>query len=267
MVNADLAAEWLERNVSNRVLRRNRLAEFKRDMLAGNWLDVGDPVRFDTNGDMCDGQHRMMALVNAAVISPSIQFEFLVIRGIQPEHRHVIDTGTRRSAGDQLRIAGHKNHSMLASAAKWCAMFDRKALYASDSSAKSITHAEILDYVNEHPELVNMVNRTASTLRRRIDVPPGYIAAAFYLCHRKNRRDAQDFFERAADGVGLPDKDPVLALRSRLRDLDKTRANLPGEMWLGLLLRAWNARREGRTMRTLPIYKEDAPIPCPTEIK
>jgi hypothetical protein len=262
-VNADIAAEWLTRNVSNRVLRRGRLAEFKRDMLAGNWRDVGDPIRFDTNGDMCDGQHRMFALVNAALVDPSLAFEFLVIRGVQPEDRHVIDTGTRRSAGDQLKIAGYKNHTMLATAAKWCAMVERNALYASDSSSKSITHAEILHYVQEHPDLEEVVSRVANSLRRRIDVPPGYIAAAYYLCAQKDRDEADDFFERAASGVGLPARDPILALRSRLRDLDKSRANLPGEMWLGLLVRAWNARREGRTLRTLPVYKENVPILCP----
>ncbi len=266
-VNAEVAARWLERNVSNRVLRRNRLAEFKRDMLTGNWRDVGDPIRFDTNGDMCDGQHRMIALVNAAAIQPALELEFVVMRGVKTEDRHVIDTGTRRSAGDQLRIAGHKNHTLLAAAAKWCAMWDRKTLYASDSSTKSISHAEILQYVQEHPELETVVNRVSSLLRKHIDIPPGYVAAVYYLCQRIDPAAADDFFERLADGENMSKKDPVMVLRSRLRQLDKSRANLTGEMWLGLLVRAWNARREGREMRTLPVYKDNVAVMCPTELK
>lgn len=262
-VTPALAEEWMLLNVSNRQIRKGRIAEFKRDMLAHNWRAVGDPVRFDTNGEMCDGQHRMIALVAAGKVDPTLSFEWIIVRGVAPEDRHVIDTGTRRSAADQLRIAGHRNPTMLASAAKWCAMWDRNALYASDSSTRSVTHAEIMQYVIDHPDLETVAARVAGSYRRRIDIPPGYIAAVYYLCHRKNKKLADEFFDRVADGVGLMERDPILALRSRLRDLDKSRANLPGEMWMGLLVRTWNARREGRTLRTLPVYKNDTPIPCP----
>jgi hypothetical protein len=263
-VDAAVAQEWLSHNVCNRMKRRSRLAEFKRDMLNNNWRTVGDPIRFDTNGDMCDGQHRMIALGNAALIDPGIEFDFLVIRGIKTADRHVLDTGTRRSAADQLRINGYKNYSTLASAAKWCAMWDRDALYAADFSTRSITHAEILGYVIENPDLEAVVNRVVSRLRLYIDIPPGYIAAAYYLCQRINAKQADEFFERTADGVGLPGRDPILALRRRLHELDKAHAVLRGEQWLGLLARTWNARREGRSMRTLAVYREDIPIACPS---
>lgn len=266
-VDLAIATEWMIRNVSNRPLRRPRLAEYKRDMLAGNWRDVGDPIRFDTNGDMCDGQHRMMALINAAAIDPDVSFLFLVIRGVKPEDRRVIDCGTRRTAGDQLRIAGYRNHSLLAAAAKWAAAFDRKVVNASDFSTRSISHAEILAYVEEHPELVSICTRTTGSLRTKIDIPQGYIATAFFLCHRLDPDAAEEFFARLASGVDLPGRSPILALRSRLRDLEKSRANLPGDQWLGLLLRTWNAWREGRTLRTLPVYKDNIAIPCPDAIK
>lgn len=262
-VTAAVAEEWLELNHSNRTVRKNRVAEFRRDMLANNWRKVGDPIRFDTNGHLIDGQHRLLAVCNAAITNPDIAFDFVVIRGVEPEDRHVIDIGTRRSASDQLKMAGNKNPTMLASAAKWCAMWDRKGFNSNDTANKTISHAEIMTYVNEHPDLEVAVAKVANSWRSKIDIPPGYVAAAYFLCRRRSQAQADEFFSRAADGIGLAGGDPVLALRSRLRDLNRSRANLSGEMWLSLLIRCWNAKRENRTLRSIPLYKGDTPIPCP----
>lgn len=262
MVNATIAAQWLERNVSNRTLRKRKVVEYRRDMLGGAWRDVGDPIRFDTNGMMCDGQHRMHALVQASEDEPGLEFEFLVVRGVQPEDRVVIDTGTKRTAGDQLKMAGFKNHALLAAAAKWCCMWDRQVVYG-DTANRSVTHPEILEYVEKNPSLIEITETVANRMRQNIDMPAGYIVASYFLCSRISEGDAFEFFERLADGAMLSPGDPILALRSRLRDLDRNRANLSGDMWLSLLFRTWNARREQRSLRALPLDRQGVPIPAP----
>jgi hypothetical protein len=261
-VNAALAKEWLEVNVSNRTVRNRKVIEYRRDMLGGKWKDVGDAIRFDTNGDMCDGQHRMMALVEADEEAPGLTFDFLVVRGVQPEDWGVIDTGTKRTAGDQLKMAGYKNHTLLAAAAKWCCMWDRQAVYG-DKANRSVTHPEILEYVEKNPALVSIADTVSTRMRIHIDMPPGYIVASYFLCSRVSEGDAFEFFERLTDGAMLAGGDPILALRSRLRDLDRTRSNLSGDMWLSLVFRTWNARREGRPLRALPLDRQGTPIPAP----
>jgi hypothetical protein len=261
-VNAQMAAAWLELNVSNRAIRKRKIVEYRRDMLGGKWCDVGDPIRFDTNGNMCDGQHRMMALVQADEAQPGIELEFLIVRGVQPEDRAVIDTGTKRTAGDQLKMAGFKHPALLASAAKWCCLWDRAAIYG-DAANKSVTHPEIVEYVEKNPSLQEIADAVNNRMKNHIDMPPGYILTAYFLCSRIDEADAFEFFERLTDGAMLAGGDPILALRSRLRDLDRTRSNLSGDMWLSLVFRAWNARREGRTMRVLPLDRAGKPIPAP----
>lgn len=262
MVNAETATRWLEVNVSNRTIRKRKIVEYRRDMLGGNWRDVGDPVRFDTDENMCDGQHRMMALIQADEVQPGIELEFLVVRGVQSEDRAVIDTGTKRTAGDQLKMAGYQHPALLASAAKWCCMWDRQAVYG-DLANRSVTHAEILEYVEQNPSLLEIAAAVNNRMKTHIDMPPGYIVTAYFLCSRLDEADAFEFFERLTDGAMLAGGDPILALRSRLRDLDRNRANLSGEMWLSLVFRAWNARREGRSMRVLPLDRQGKPIPAP----
>jgi hypothetical protein len=261
-VDPGLAEEWLDHNDNNRTIRDRKVAAFKRDLLAGNWRNIGDPIRFDTNGKLVDGQHRLMALIHAnQESSEQITMPLLVIRNVLPEDQVVMDTGTPRSAGDQLRMAGYKNYALLAVTAKWLIFWERKALYA-DANIKNVTHAEIMDWVTEHPDVHDAVD-LISHLRSGIDMPPGYVSAAYYILKEINEDDADDFFHRLSDGIGLDGGDPVLALRNRLRDLKFNRSQLSGEQWLSLLMRAWNARRDGTVIRKLAIHRAGEPITCP----
>jgi hypothetical protein len=261
-VGSDLAQSWLERNHANRSMRRRKVLEFRRDMISGNWREIGDAIRFDTSDRLIDGQHRLQALVEADTEMPGLALPFLVVRGVAPEDRMVIDTGTRRSAADQLRIAGYTNYTLLSAAAKWCLLYDRRILYA-EASMKSVTHAEILDYVTTHPDLQDICAIVGARMVKKIDMPAGYIATSYYLCSRMHRKQADDFFDQAASGVNLSAGDPVLALRNRLHDLARNRANLSGDMWLSLAFRAWNARRKGVSLRSLPVDKGGVGIPAP----
>ncbi len=261
-VDADLATEWLAKNTNNRPVRKRRVIEFRRDMLAGNWRDVGDPLRFNVDGEMIDGQHRLEAIVLASKVMPDIKVPLVVVRGVKNEDHVVIDTGTRRTASDQLRIAGYQNYAILGAAAKWCLLFDRKALYA-DAMLKSVTHAEIMQYVEDNPDLQDIANEVGRTIGKKCDMPNGYIACGYYLCWRINKGEADEFFGRFADGIGLYEGDPILALRNRLAENRRNHGNLSGAMYLSLLLRAWNAKRENRSLKSLPLERGGQAIPAP----
>ncbi len=261
-VDAQTAAQWLELNVSNRAIRQRKVVEYRRDMLAGEWRSVGETIKFDTAGKLCDGQHRLLALVAAASGRPGFKLELSVARGIRPEDRVVIDTGSKRTAGDQLKMSGYRNSALLAAAAKWCLMVDRKTMYA-DGALKSLTHPEILAYIEENPELVRICEVVANRLRSHIDIPPGYVAATYFLCSRLDPDEAEEFFDRLADGVNMELHDPIMALRRRLQRLTKAKAHLTSEAWLSLLFRTWNARRTGRSLQSIPVDKDGVTVRTP----
>jgi len=85
--------------------------EYVSAMIEGEWLYNGEAIKFDRDGRLVDGQHRLEAVVKA-----NKPIAFLVIRGLDPEVFKTIDTGKKRSAGDVLAIKGVKNPNAVGAA-------------------------------------------------------------------------------------------------------------------------------------------------------
>lgn len=74
------------------------------------------------------------------------------------------------------------------------------------------------------------------------------------------------FWTSAADKVGLPAGDPVIALTNRFAEARRNREHLMKRTLLSLTYRAWNARRAGKTMRFIRVNSPAGglvPIPDP----
>lgn len=271
-VNAAIAQEWLNFNMVNRTIRKRKLALMVADMKEGRWRPVGDPLRFDTTGALCDGQHRLTALIEVAKLKPDVEFTFIIIRGLDPGDRKVIDTGSNRTPGDQLKIKGYRNHTVLAHAAKWSIFWDNNQ-FGVDPSARALSHSQIVDYVEAHPRLEECVARVINTWAKGIDMPSGYSSLAYYILSDLDPGAAEDFFERLSAGYNLEKDSALLRLRNKLIDLRRSRTTLEGEEWLSMFFRAWNAHRLNKPLRALPYDRPVAgnpdlreAIPCPQPI-
>lgn len=256
LVDPPTAERWLGRNTKNRRIRPRVVAAYAQDMARGDWQITGEAIKFSDSGVLLDGQHRLMAVIESGVTIP-----MFVVRGLQPEAQDVMDTGSRRVASDALSLAGHENSQLLAASAKWCLLYDAGRLY-TDRRTRDASHSEILEYVTDNEELLAAV-RFASGVKKHVDLQPSILATAMYLTLRVDRGDSLQFFSRVADGVGLTEGSPVLALRSRLRQIKNDRARIEPEALLSMVIRAWNAWREGRRMASVPIYRGKSSIRCP----
>ncbi len=255
-VDPDTARRWLGYNVKNRKITSSTWTRYARDMAAGNWQFTGEPIKFDTNGNLIDGQHRLLAIIDSGttVLLP-------VVRGLQSRSQDVMDTGRKRSAADMLAMHGRENVSLLAAAAKWAILFDREQLYV-DRKLRHVTHADILEYTQDNAVLREAIT-CADTVRKQIDMRPSLLAASIYLTSRVDADASHEFYGRLADGVGLEEGSPILALRSRLRQIKDNRAGVEPEAILSLNLRAWNAWRDSRRLTAIPLYRGQASIRCP----
>lgn len=108
----ELAREWLEtmpeyqRSVSAVVV-----AEYAKDMCDGRWVEgTGDAFRFNKQGQMIDGQHRCLA-----VIESGVSIMVTIIEGLDDEVYLVLDKGRKRTAADSI---GGKNANVRAAIAK-----------------------------------------------------------------------------------------------------------------------------------------------------
>ena len=64
-VTPHLASKWLQKNSCNRPLSQNTVYRYADAILSGEWKLNGDTIRFDSNGTLIDGQHRLHACVKA----------------------------------------------------------------------------------------------------------------------------------------------------------------------------------------------------------
>lgn len=87
------AAEWLTLNRRNRRARTLLVSKYAADMAAGQWRMAGEPIKFDTSGNLLDGQHRL-----SAVMLSGATVTMLVVRGLPPESQAVMDSGSARTA-------------------------------------------------------------------------------------------------------------------------------------------------------------------------
>lgn len=255
-VTPETASRWLtERNTRNRRRRVKVVDQYARDMTSGNWQMTGEAIKFDAEGTLLDGQHRL-----AAIIKSGVTLTLLVIRNVSPDAQHVMDTGSKRLAADQLSITGHKNTAIVAAAAKIAINLE-----AGRGDRFSVTHSEIAEWVTDNPG-VHAAAAIATAVARKLDIAPATLAYAHLRLAAIDPFDATRFWNDASEKAGLRKNDPVIALSNRFAEARRRNENLSRTVQLGLIYRAWNARRRGETLSVLRLTANGHPIAVPEPI-
>lgn len=181
-ITPDIARSWLDTNQNNRRINKRFVSQFVQDMKSGNWQITGDAIRFDSNGTLIDGQHRLRACIEAGASFPSY-----VMYGLDPSSKEVIDTGKARSARDVLSMRGLTNSGAIATALKIIVI--EKSGGAGE--AKGLTHTVITETLEKHPALPLWVP-VPGTFPNGISVPlVGYVAYVNgHLLNHKSRAHA-----------------------------------------------------------------------------
>lgn len=256
-VTPDMAKRWLQANKSNRNLRRPIVDRYARDMLAGNWELTGEAIKFAIDGGLLDGQHRLSAIVKSRVTVP-----MHVARGIDRAAQRVMDSGAARTAADAFGIAKVPNATTVAAAARLGLSFDAGH---SDLSTGSWSHAEIHEWVEANHD-VHRAADIARVVARKTDITPAVVAFAYMHHARIDLEAAAQFWVAAADKVGLAAGDPVIAMTNRFAEARRNREQLTRNAALSIIHRAWNARRQGKSLRHIRLNSPAGglvPIPEP----
>jgi hypothetical protein len=244
----ELAKEFMAKNVSNRPLRPIYVEVLSKAILNGEWMLTGDPIRFDWNGHLFDGQHRCQAVIATGVAIPTY-----VASGFDPKTQEVVDSGVKRSLGDTLHLRGEKSHNHLAAAINLMWRWDNS--YIVNNQRNNPTRGQALAYLDEHPELRDAV-RAASRLHGKIDISNTVIAACWYRFNQIDSDDCRDFWEATTTGFHLdqsparPDSAPYALARYADRTM-RGRHRTPSFVMHGVVVKAWNAYREGRSVKFL----------------
>lgn len=242
VVTPAVAKRWLARNVRNRRVGQADVDKYARDMTAGKWQITGEAIKFDTNGALSDGQHRLQAVIKSGVSVP-----MLIVRGVAPGAQEVMDSGRKRSVSDSLTLNGIKNSSILQAAAR-TALKEPAAGFVSESERRQVpSNSEVIDFVNDHPE-IHRAAEMASMFYPAFDCPPSILTLAWMRLAIIDMEAAAVFFHSIANMQTAGPGDPRLALIRRLANARRDKTRLSQRDYISLILRTWNAWRTGRSV-------------------
>lgn len=246
------AEAWLGKNHGNRNQRGNKIATYARDMKAGNWKVTGDSIKFDWNGRLIDGQHRLEAVIVAGV-----SLQMLVVRGLDPDTQGVLDVNAKRSPADALRFAGVQAHvNVLPSMARidraWSNGRIRTSASAFGGLDTEMSNTEVVQWVSLNEDAADSA-AYSSRIYKDLLATPSPLAYAIMRTGRVDMNASLEFWdstsEMRTDGVG----DPRLTLIKALKRLDDSKRTKLAAPQLSFFFRSWNAWRDGKRITSLPL--------------
>jgi hypothetical protein len=240
------------RFLDNRPIRWYWVHELARRMKDGQWDPYnGETVQIDRNGHVLNGQHRILAALEAG-----IPLVVLVVRGLEPRAYDSIDTGKARSPGDAFATVGEKNFQILASSLKWLWRYQHKLL----GSHSPVTIHELRSVLGQFPDIRDSSN-VGNQCRRLCSA--GIAACLHFLFKQRSASHARQFFSKLCSGEGLSRTDetqPILKIREELilngRKEGRNRRTTPSvrytddSIWIALVL-SWNAYRQGAKVKAV----------------
>lgn len=99
-ITPEIAKEYMKHNKNNRTIKERAIQNYIRDIKSGNWQLSPQGISFKENGDLFDGQNRLLAVIRAN--QPA---DFYVTYDV-PNGCTIADRGVPRSSADTLRIGG-----------------------------------------------------------------------------------------------------------------------------------------------------------------
>jgi hypothetical protein len=251
-VTPKIATEWLEKNTNNRSIRDYHVEALARDMREGRWKINGDTIRFDAEGNLADGQHRLWAILNSGTTQ-----QMFVVRGISVDAFDTIDSGALRTAGDALHRSGFTNTNHLAAATRVLNWYDHGHLREEWSRWRRMTHSEIINYVKTTPGVHDAVRRVKNSQQlNRMSVGAALPAIAF-LGNQVAPELTERFLLGVETGEGLSGGDPRLTLRDWYFNHQRGSTRIEAPVQFALGVKAFNAFAEAKPLRVLKMLDNE----------
>ena len=182
-----LAKELLKRNVANRNVKpmMKRLAEM---MTKGQWLENGESIIVDSNGVLVDGQHRLLACIEA-----KHSFDCVLVTDVTPKAMESVDSGSGRTLADVFKIAGFSSNTTLAALTTRIIRHQRnrgfrnialtgKTTSQHQTKISFISRQDGLEFAKQHEaQLMNLIHKTTTLYLSQTIRYFSHTDLAFYL--------------------------------------------------------------------------------------
>lgn len=269
VITPAIAATWLQfRNQKNRSHRPSVVAQYVRDLLGGSWQVNGDSISFDWNGQIVNGQHRLMALVQAAQVR-NVTMEIVVVTGLDPSVRPSVDIHAKRNMVNAFEGAGQSQYlGEGGSVAKNTAagMWQRMKHGISSVKGRDTRH-ELLSFANDYPEGGLFALEHFGKFPRKSNICTAPVIAALARAYYHYSDDVSlgrlsRFAEVLATGLQQsPVERTIIVLREWLKDSGGRNSNASHEIY-GKTARVIQAFMSGEMLSKIYLPSEE-PFPLP----
>ena len=222
IISPDLAKEYLDSlNVNKqRGLKRSVVTRYSLAIKNGDWLLNGEPIIFNENGELTNGQHRLSAIISADQAIPC-----LVVRN-EPDFSTLHDRGASRTTKDTLAANGYRanREAYLIPALFRYDNFFLNANKVETTPHRTLSDLQIVNFYNdnrEQIELVGAICRTSSG--RKNTTSSGMLAGVFsiiYTCGNDVSNKLAKYIQCIDDGGFDSDDRKCIPAWQFLRSID-----------------------------------------------
>lgn len=251
-----------------RNLNRRRVTQYAAEMKAGRWAVTHQPIAFDPDGVLIDGQHRLSAIVAAGVpVTVSVCYD------ADPDTFGVVDNGWARTPAAALTIAGYGNTAILSAAARhYLTYHDVVGTKTTPTGQHRSNHSSValVAFMDTRPGQAILGSITEA---RRIAISVGRVGTGTWLAaclgmlevYGTDPETRSEFLERLENGTMLEVGSPILALRrwltSDAHGYGAVRRDVAAFSGMAAFIKAWNGWLDSERMMTVHFRagSEEAP--------
>jgi hypothetical protein len=237
-----MAEAVLAYNTGNRRVNRRKLDILAHQMRSGEFENTGEPIILSAEGVLNNGQHRLLAMVEAdAVVDMDVRF------GIPRRAFTKTDTGAARTGGDVLTIAGAAHGGQVAPAVRLLILYRRglpdsiREFVSNDEIARAHERWSGIDEVAQRVHGYNFPKGVRST---------PLLATAYLAARSPGKAKLDAWLHTLATGLDATRDNPAWQLRERLmRGVEAPIGTREGLLErFALMLKSWNLHAAADTV-------------------
>lgn len=202
----------LSLNKRNRKIRPTATSRLREEIDLFRWHLTASGIGVDTDGNLSDGQHRLIAFREAGY--PPVQF--VLVTGLDPTSQAVVDRHAKRSLADALTLASNRTITTTQIAASNALLSITGSTYRAKtfswagnqpSDAACEAQFEIWE-----EDISKVISHAGSS-------PRAAVIAALAVYHRHDSERSLVLAEQIKTGANLSEHDPAFRLRKALAAL------------------------------------------------
>jgi len=251
-ITPELSESWLKKNMTNRPFNQSSCLKLMDQLITKSWYVSNDAICFDRDGNLLNGQHRLTACINTG-----INFECMVMRGLDRKSFNIMDTGYKRTASDILGANKIECPKVKSTLIKFAIEYKSGRFMCDSTNKTKITNQIILDFYDKNKQKVEDASSVGQFVsKNNKSFASGIIGAFAFIFNEIDKESCALFFEQFANGENLKSGDPVLILRQQLFKNTSSKTKYSKGTTYAWVILCWNDFRANKKIKSI-IFKDD----------